>query len=208
MLSLASLIFFSVSGGPYGMEEAIKTAGPLVTMLALVVLPLVWSVPEALVTCELAPTFPEPSGSVAWVSYAFGPFWGWTKGYLSWLSGVTDNRCVWMYVCAHGGDGRKATNSQGKNGKNTRQANRITSQPIPPSNTRHPSLYPVLIVDYIFTFFKSEVEEAGLDKAQWDRTAVLFGLTAILTYLNWRGASQWRGVVHWLLLWMHVPSIT
>lgn len=104
MLSLASLIFFSVSGGPYGMEEAIKTAGPLVTMLALVVLPLVWSVPEALVTCELAPTFPEPSGSVAWVSYAFGPFWGWTKGYLSWLSGVTDNRCVcwkgcvWMYV--------------------------------------------------------------------------------------------------------------
>lgn len=70
------------------------------------------------------------------------------------------------------------------------------------------SLYPVLIVDYIFTFFKSEVEEAGLDKAQWDRTAVLFGLTAILTYLNWRGASQWRGVVHWLLLWMRVPSIT
>lgn len=45
-----------------------------------------------MITCELAPAFPEPSGSVAWVTYAFGPFWGWTKGYLSWLSGVTDNR--------------------------------------------------------------------------------------------------------------------
>lgn len=50
-------------------------------------------------TCELAPAFPEPSGSVAWVSYAFGPFWGWMKGYLSWLSGVTDNRCVRVCVC-------------------------------------------------------------------------------------------------------------
>lgn len=46
VLSLAALIFFSVSGGPYGMEEAIATAGPLVTMVSLVVLPLVWSVPE------------------------------------------------------------------------------------------------------------------------------------------------------------------
>lgn len=46
VLSLAALIFFSVSGGPYGMEEAIQTAGPFVTMLALIVLPLVWSVPE------------------------------------------------------------------------------------------------------------------------------------------------------------------
>lgn len=40
------------------------------------VLPMIWSVPEALLTAELATTFPENSGYVAWVTAAFGPFWG------------------------------------------------------------------------------------------------------------------------------------
>lgn len=52
MLALAALIFFSVSGGPYGMEEAIQTAGPLISLLSLVLLPLVWSVPEALASAS------------------------------------------------------------------------------------------------------------------------------------------------------------
>ena len=69
----------SVSGGPFGMEEALRTAGPLVTMIGLAVLPLLWSCPEALITAELAPSFREASGSVAWVSCAFGNFWGFMK---------------------------------------------------------------------------------------------------------------------------------
>jgi len=55
------------------------------------ILPLVWSVPEALVTAELATTFPENCGYVAWVSAAFGPFWGFMEGFWKWVSGVTDN---------------------------------------------------------------------------------------------------------------------
>jgi amino acid transporter len=34
---------------------------------------------------------PEASGSVAWVEAAFGPWWAFQKGYMSWLSGVADN---------------------------------------------------------------------------------------------------------------------
>lgn len=34
---------------------------------------------------------PEASGSVAWVHVAFGPFWSFQKGWLGWLSGVSDN---------------------------------------------------------------------------------------------------------------------
>ena len=49
------------------------------------------------------------------------------------------------------------------------------------------SLYPVLIRDYVFLFLRPEVEKAGLDGAQWERMAVLVGLTVVLTYLNWRG---------------------
>ena len=41
--------------------------------------------PEALITAELATTFPENSGFVAWVTAAFGPFWGFQKGTLGGL---------------------------------------------------------------------------------------------------------------------------
>ena len=68
-----------------------STGGPLLALLGFIVLPLVWSVPEALVTAELATAFPEDSGYVAWVTAAFGPFWGFQEGWWSWLSGVTDN---------------------------------------------------------------------------------------------------------------------
>lgn len=68
-----------------------STGGPALALLGFLLLPLVWSVPEALVTAELATAFPEDSGYVAWVTAAFGPFWGFQEGWWSWLSGVTDN---------------------------------------------------------------------------------------------------------------------
>jgi len=63
----------------------------LLSLLGFIVLPVIWSIPEALVTAELASTFPENSGYVAWVTEAFGPFWGFLEGLFSWISGVTDN---------------------------------------------------------------------------------------------------------------------
>jgi amino acid transporter len=74
-----------------GAQDAVSTGGPALALLGFIVLPLVWSVPEALVTAELATAFPEDSGYVAWVTAAFGPFWGFQEGWWSWLSGVTDN---------------------------------------------------------------------------------------------------------------------
>ncbi|KAI8466644.1 MAG: amino acid permease-domain-containing protein [Monoraphidium minutum] len=91
LLPLIALIFFEVSGGPFGTEDAVAAAGPLLVIAGFIVFPLVWSVPEALITAELATAFPENSGYVAWVTAAFGPFWGFQEGWWSWLSGVTDN---------------------------------------------------------------------------------------------------------------------
>lgn len=44
-----------------------------------------------MLTAELGSAFPEASGSVAWIEEAFGPKWGLFGGYLSWISGATDN---------------------------------------------------------------------------------------------------------------------
>lgn len=43
-------------------QDAVTSAGPLLALVGFLVLPFVWSVPEALVTAELATAFPEDSG--------------------------------------------------------------------------------------------------------------------------------------------------
>jgi amino acid transporter len=91
LLPLVALIFYDVSGGPFGVEDAVSSAGALLTLLGFLILPIVWSIPEALITAELSTAFPENSGFVAWVTAAYGPRWGFLEGFFKWLSGVTDN---------------------------------------------------------------------------------------------------------------------
>lgn len=65
---LVLLIFYGVSGGPFGVEPVVAAGGPFVALAGFIVLPMVWSIPEALVTAELSTAFPEAAGCVAWVS--------------------------------------------------------------------------------------------------------------------------------------------
>jgi len=88
---LAVLVFYSVSGGPFGVEASVRSAGNLYTLLGFLVAPLIWSIPEAIMTAELTPTFPEAAGGMIWVQEAFGEGAGWMAGYLGWIAGATDN---------------------------------------------------------------------------------------------------------------------
>ncbi|CAN6891839.1 unnamed protein product [Brassica oleracea] len=92
LLPLVFLIFYEVSGGPFGVEDFVKSGGgPLLALLGFLIFPLIWSIPEALITAELATSFPENGGYVVWISSAFGPFWGFQEGFWKWFSGVMDN---------------------------------------------------------------------------------------------------------------------
>ncbi|KAK4401772.1 putative polyamine transporter [Sesamum angolense] len=89
--------------GEEGMENDSKNAGsakgnsvragggPLLSLLGFLIFPFFWSIPEALVTAELATFFPANGGYVLWISSAFGPFWGFQEGFWRWFSGVMDN---------------------------------------------------------------------------------------------------------------------
>lgn len=90
LAALTVLIFYEVSGGPFGIEDIVRAGGPFYALTGFCLL-LVWAVPEALITAELSTAMPEASGSVAWVDCAFGSFWAFQKGWLGWLSGVADN---------------------------------------------------------------------------------------------------------------------
>ncbi|KAJ4978265.1 hypothetical protein NE237_009045 [Protea cynaroides] len=91
LIPLIFLIYFEVSGGPYGEEPAVLAAGPLLSIVGFLVFPFIWSIPEALVTAELSTAYPGNGGYVIWAGQAFGPFWGHLMGYLKFFSGVINN---------------------------------------------------------------------------------------------------------------------
>ena len=67
---MSALVYFNVSGGPFGSEGIISAAGPLVGLTALLVYPILFALPVALVTAELTTAFPEDGGYTIWVTRA------------------------------------------------------------------------------------------------------------------------------------------
>ena len=94
ILPLSMIVFYNVAGGPFGIEESVRSAGFLVSILGFIIMPFVWSIPESLMTAELGSAFPEASGGVAWVEEAFGGAAGWMAGFLGWVSGATDSKSL------------------------------------------------------------------------------------------------------------------
>jgi amino acid transporter len=90
LASFAAVIFFNVSGGPYGIEDMVPSFGPGLTLLLLVLTPLLWSLPVSLAMSELAAAMPDEGGYVTWTTRAFGPFWGFQVGWWSWIDSFLD----------------------------------------------------------------------------------------------------------------------
>jgi amino acid transporter len=87
---LIAATFFMVSGGPYGIEDILGGAGFLRAILILLLLPLVWCLPTALMLGELASAIPAEGGFYVWVCRAMGPFWGYQEGWLSLSASIFD----------------------------------------------------------------------------------------------------------------------
>src|SRR2546428_13008165 len=87
---LVAVMYFTVSGGPFGLEGLVGSVGPGLALLLLVATPLVYSVPEALIIGELASMLPAEGGYYQWVKRAFGRFPGFLNGWLSWVYSLLD----------------------------------------------------------------------------------------------------------------------
>jgi amino acid transporter len=83
LLPLAAATFFIVSGGPYGLEDVIYGRGYAESVALLLLVPLVWSLPVALMVGELASSLPATGGYYVWVRRALGPFLGLQEAWLS-----------------------------------------------------------------------------------------------------------------------------
>ena len=79
-----------MSGGPYGIEDTVPALGPGMTLVLLILTPILWSTPVALVMAELASAMPDEGGYVAWTRRAFGPYWAFQVGWWSWIDSFVD----------------------------------------------------------------------------------------------------------------------
>lgn len=89
-VSLACMAFLCVVGGPYGIEDAVGAAGAFPVLVACLVLPVLWGMPQALITAELSTMMDENGGYVLWVRRGLGNFWGWMSAYNHVGSNFTD----------------------------------------------------------------------------------------------------------------------
>jgi len=89
-VSLVFILYFTTSGGAYTTETLIHEVGPGLGLLILLLVPLVWSIPEVLIVGELASMLPEEGGYYRWVDRAFGRFWAFQNGWLTWMYSLVD----------------------------------------------------------------------------------------------------------------------
>jgi len=89
-VQLVAVIFFTVSGGPYGLEPLLMYAGQHAALLLLLVTPLMWDVPAIFTVLELNSMMPVEGGYYKWVKHALGTRWGFFEGWWTWLYTFVD----------------------------------------------------------------------------------------------------------------------
>src|ERR1700761_2150454 len=89
-IQLIAVIFFTVSGGPYGLEPLITYAGQHAALLVLLITPLLWDVPAIFTVLELNSMMPITGGYYKWVKHALGTRWGFYEGWWTWLYTFVD----------------------------------------------------------------------------------------------------------------------
>lgn len=113
LFPLIALIFASLSGGPFGLEDMVPATGPGMAFVLLVMAAVVWCVPMILASAELGSAMPVEGGYYRWTRRALGDFWGFQSGWWVWLSSLLDQaiypvlmvsfleRFLWPGLTAH-----------------------------------------------------------------------------------------------------------
>jgi amino acid transporter len=89
-LQLTAVMFFTVSGGPYGLEPLLHYVGGSVGLFLIFLVPFLWSVPAILMVLELNGMMPLNGGYYQWVKTGLGLKWGFLEGWWTWMFSFVD----------------------------------------------------------------------------------------------------------------------
>jgi amino acid transporter len=100
-LSLFVVCFFWTIGGFYGTEGVLATGPPVVVLGVCCALPLLYSLPTAIIAVELATMYPETTGGQCdYVRRVFGTRVGAHNTYWVWATTVIDSALYPQFVAA------------------------------------------------------------------------------------------------------------
>jgi amino acid transporter len=91
LITVFFMIYILVSGGSFGIEDMVSSSGPGLTILLLVLLPVFWSTPMALIASELGSALPGEGGFYVWARRGLGDFWGFQTAWWWSLSIFVDS---------------------------------------------------------------------------------------------------------------------
>ena len=84
---LAFIAYSFTAAGPFGIEEAVKAVGPMWTFVGLFSIPVLYVIPQIIITSEMVGMMPSPHGASLWVQRAFGDH----VGYFNSISFICTN---------------------------------------------------------------------------------------------------------------------
>jgi amino acid transporter len=91
LITVFFMIYILVSGGSFGIEDMVSSSGPGLTIILLLLLPVFWSLPMALVASELGSALPGEGGFYIWARRGLGDFWGFQTAWWWSLSIFVDS---------------------------------------------------------------------------------------------------------------------
>jgi len=83
--AFVAVLYSYCAAGPFGFEDMVSTSGPGMTLVFLLVIPWLFSMPMSLATAEMASCLPQQGGFYRWSLRAFGDFWGFQCGWWNWV---------------------------------------------------------------------------------------------------------------------------
>ena len=90
LLPLFGIIYFTVSGGSFGIESLFSSSGPGLALLLIAITPFVYSVPNILMVREMQSMMPVEGSYYHWTKQAFGPLTGFLTGWMNWVVSWVD----------------------------------------------------------------------------------------------------------------------
>jgi len=91
LITAVVFVFTLTCAGSFGMEDVVSSSGPGLTLLMILVLPFLWSIPMAFVASELGSMVPEAGGLYRWIRRGMGEYWSFQAGWWWTLSLYVDS---------------------------------------------------------------------------------------------------------------------
>jgi amino acid transporter len=90
LLPLFGIIYFTISGGTFGIESLFSYSGAGMALLLIGVVPFAYSIPNILMVRELQSMMPVEGSYYHWTKQGFNPFTGFLTAWMNWVMSWVD----------------------------------------------------------------------------------------------------------------------